>query len=73
LNEAIITPLSINPPINGGFGGHIYVKVEPSSNLGCAWSFYSQWENCNFLRDVVDAIKNIGWPTVIFSTAPIWK
>jgi len=49
------------------------MKVEPSSNPDCSWEGYSQSDNCNFLTEAANAVKNIDFFSAIFTTAPIWQ
>ena len=60
------------------YGYDIFIKVEPSSNPDCSWEGYSQLDNCNFLKEAVNAIWNIEGPVGfimagVFTTARIWK
>ena len=49
------------------------MKIEPSSNPDCTWEGYLPSDNCNFLKEAVGAIHNIGQLPVVFSTARIWQ
>ena len=54
------------------FDNFFYIKVEPTSNPDCSWAGYSQSDNCNYLKEAVNAVHSIGWSPAIFSTAHIW-
>ena len=74
----IFLSLINNQQYSGIFGGALYIKVVPSKNPDCSWESYSQSDNCNFLKEAVNAVWKGGryrgqWVPYIFSTANIWK
>jgi len=57
------------------FNGMFYIKVQPSINLQCSWESYSHSDNCNYLKEAVGAVRNLGslWNPNIITTAHIWQ
>jgi len=52
----------------------VWLKVEPSVNPDCNWAAYSHTDNCNFLKEVINAVNSIPSTAVgVESTANIWK
>ena len=54
------------------------IKVEPSSNPECSWEGYNSSDNCNFLKEAVNAARSMWSMSIdvirtVFSTARIWK
>jgi hypothetical protein len=51
----------------------LYLKVIPTSNPSCSWAGYTAASNCLFLKEAVQAVKNIGRTPAVFSTAANWN
>ena len=71
VNTDIINRLKSNSQDN--FRGLFYIKVKSSIHPDCSWESYGHSDNCNFLKEAANAVQNIGWSPVIFSTSLIWK
>ena len=71
VNTELFTPLNSNP--KSSFYFMFFIKVVPSSNPECSWESYSYSDNCNFLRETINAVVSVaGAAPNIFSTAQIW-
>ena len=68
----VFTPLF---PRYSNFTFFFMIKVEPSSNPECSWEGYNSSDNCNFLKEAVNAARSMSRYVIrtVFSTARIWK
>lgn len=52
--------------------GTIWLDIETNPSTGCSWSLKSAAENCDFVQELVSAIKKRGRAVGIYASAYMW-
>jgi hypothetical protein len=51
----------------------LYLKVIPTVNPVCSWTGYTGAANCLYLKEAVQAVRNIGRTPAVYATSADWK
>lgn len=53
--------------------GQIWLDIETNPSSGCSWTGYSGTSNCQFVTDLVNAVKSHGKVPGIYSSYYMWE
>jgi len=59
--------------IDQSLWGMVWIDVEANPSSGCSWSGHDANSNCQFLTDIINAIKAKGKRPAIYSSRYMWQ
>lgn len=53
--------------------GQVWIDVEDNPSSGCSWNSYSSSSNCNYLQDLINAVKSHGKNVGVYTSEYEWE